>query len=176
MAEFPAPSPSPARVHERARYMVGHHSRWIYRPYNGEIYSIAHFRICSWCVCIHPGDLIDLLNAGRSTFRETAKPGKFILTTPNPVAGKLVRMGSMPGPIFERGREPRDLSHKLTDPTKRGLAFNPTKAERLVGHFERPALDTAPAMIAWPFYAEHTTDRQWPEIWAAASRGASQSA
>jgi hypothetical protein len=172
MAEFPPSTPSPARVHERARALVGHHPVWTSRPYAGGLYAIAHFRICSWCGCIHAGDLIDLLLAGRSSFESTAKPGKFLVRTPNPIAGDLVRMGSIPGRIFERGHEPVDLRQRLIAPAKRRLMFRPSTAERLSGHFDRPALEIAPTMIVWPFYAEHTNDRQWPEIWAAASRGA----
>jgi hypothetical protein len=172
MAEFPATTPSPARVHERARHLIGHHPSWIWRPYRGEIYSISHFRVCSYCACIHPGDLIALLQEGQSTFESTSKVGKYLIRTPNPVSGDLVRMGTMQGRIFERAHEPSDLRRKLSAPTKRGLVFEPTAAERLAGHFERPAFEVAPAMIVWPFYAEHTTDQQWPEIWAAAARGA----
>jgi hypothetical protein len=168
MAECPAFTTPPARVHKRARALVGHHPAWVCRSYSGEIYAISHFRICSWCGCIHPGDLIDLLRRGQSSLASAAKPGKFWLTTPNPVAGDLVRMGSMPGRIFERNHEPADIRHRLSDQPKRGLMFRPTVGERLSGHFERPALEIAPATIAWPFYAEHTTDRQWPEIWDAA--------
>jgi hypothetical protein len=174
MAEFPAPTPSPARVHELARALVGLHPAWLYRRYDSGIYSISHFRICSWCGCIHPYDLIALLDEGRSTFESSTKPGKFLLRTPNPVAGDLVHMGSISGRVFERNHEPSQLRQRLTCPTKRGLVFKPTTAERLTGHFERHALEPAPAMIIWPFYAAHTNDRQWPEIWAAATRGAQQ--
>lgn len=168
MGEFRASTPMPGRVHSRAP-LVGHHPVWLHRPYRNEIYAIAHFRICSWCGSIHPADLIDLLLAGGSTFESAPKPGKFWLRTPNPVAGDLVRMGSLPGRVFDRRHEPRDLRHKLSEPKKRGLMFEPSVTERLTGHFDRPALEIAPSMIVWPFYAEHTTDRQWPEIWAAAA-------
>lgn len=169
MPEFRAVSPSPARVHEQARALTGHHPCWVRRPYCGGLYSIEHFRACSYCGCINPGDMIELLEAGGSSFESATKNGKFILLTPNPIAGDLVHMGSVSGPVFNRDHGPINLRDKLRDPTRRGLVFSPTVAERLAGHFERPALEPAPAMIPWPFYAEHTTDRQWPEIWAAAS-------
>jgi hypothetical protein len=176
MAEFPAPTPSPARVHGHAHGLVGHHPCWLRRPYWGGIYSTEHFRTCSYCACIHPGDMIEMLERGGSRFESAVKPGKFLFTTPNPVAGDLVRMGSAQGSVFARGHEPTDVRHKLRDPPKRGLAFVPTAQERLSGHFDRPALEVAPTMIVWPFYAEHTNDRQWPEIWAAASKGETNAA
>jgi hypothetical protein len=167
MGEFAAPTPAPRRVHDNA-WRIGHHPVWIRRPYNHEIYAISHFRICSWCGCIHPLDLIGLLAEG-STIESATKPGKYWLVTPNPVAGDLVRMGSVPGRVFDRRHEPRDLRHKLSAPKKRGLMFEPSASERLSGHFDRPALEVAPKVIRWPFYAVHTTEWQWSEIWAAAS-------
>jgi hypothetical protein len=168
MREFPAASLSPSRVHDRARALSGHHPCWIRRPYAGGIYSIAHFRICSYCECAHPGDAIDLLLAGESRLEDSPKPSKHYLITPNPIAGDLVAMGSSPGAVFDRAHWPADLRHRLKDPARPGLAFRPSIGERLAGHFERPALEQAPAWIQWPLYSEHISQSQWPEIWAAA--------
>ena len=163
MAEFPAFSPTPARVHEHARALIGHHPCWERRGYRGGIYSIDHFRVCSYCSCIHPGDLIDLLRAG-GTFSPSLKHGKFILTTDNPIAGDLVRMGTLPTPVFNWAMQPTTLRRRLNEVPSEPDA---TTADRLVGHIERPLFEIAPDRILWPFYAEHTTDHQWPEIWAA---------
>jgi hypothetical protein len=155
MAEFPAFTSSPARVHDRARALIGHHPCWLRRQYDGGLYSLEHFRVCSYCGCIHPRDMIDLLEAGGSSFESSPKLGKFFFITPNPIAGKIVRMGSVPGRIFERNREPANLRHRLTSAPRRELPFSPSVGERLMGHFERPALQQAPEAIRWVFYAEH---------------------
>lgn len=173
MAEFPAFTRSPGRVHELARMRTGHHPAWIRRPYKGGVYSIEHFRICSYCGCIHPGDMIELLLAGGSGFESSFKPGKFLFTTPNPVAGELVRMGTLPVPVFNWVHQPGTLLIRLKEEASERDA---TVAERLIGHIEKPVFEPAPDLIRWPFYAEHTTDHQWPEIWAAASQGAAKHA
>lgn len=169
MPEFRAVSRSPARVHEQARALTGHHPCWLRRPYSGGIYCTEHFRVCSYCGSVHPSDMIELLEAGRSTFESTTKLGKYVFTTPNPVAGELVRMGSLPVAVFNWVIPPQSLRKRLNEEASERDA---TTAERLIGHIERPILEEAPAMIRWPFYSEHTTDRQWPEIWAAAAQGA----
>lgn len=171
MGEFRAFTPSPARIHDRARALIGHHPAWLRRPFTGGLFSTEHFRICSYCRCIHPGDMIELLEQGGSTFASSDKPGRFLFTTPNPIAGDLVRMGSVQGPVFSRNDPPFTLRERLRWPVRAELEAAPEIAERLTGHFERPHHEPAPAMIRWFFYAEHTTDQQWPEIWAAASRG-----
>jgi hypothetical protein len=171
MPEFPAITPSPARVHERARALTGLSPCWIRQQYAGGLYAVSHFRICSYCRCIHPADLIELLEAGASRLEITAKAEKFLFVTPNPVAGDLVHMGSIPGRVFAKDREPADLVSALLLAADPQLTFAPTIGERLAGHFERPALEPAPAMIPWPFFIEHTTERQWPEIEAAAAQG-----
>jgi hypothetical protein len=171
MPEFPASTLAPARVHARARELVGHQPCWIRPPYESGLFSISHFRICSYCRCIHPGDMIELLREGRSRLEHAAKAEKFFFVTPNPIAGELVPMGSMPGPIFEGSLDFFPPSRRFASPLKSNLAFTPTPAERLAGHFERPALEAAPDLIRWPFYVEHTSERQWPEIEAAASQG-----
>jgi hypothetical protein len=166
MAEFPAPILSPARVHDRARQYTGHYPCWIRRPYQGGFFSIEHFRICSYCECIHPGDAIELLEAG-AWLEEGNRPRKYLLQTPNPIAGDLVRMGSIPGPIFSGSIEFFPPGRRLRAPARDGLLFEPSAAERMAGHFERPALEQAPALISWPLFSDHVSDRQWPEIWAA---------
>jgi hypothetical protein len=171
MAEFPAVAPSPARVHPRAFEFTGHRPCWHRAPYRGGKWSTEHFRTCSYCGCIHPSDMIELLDNG-SRFSLTNKRGKFLLFTPNPIAGQLVRMGSVPGAVFAKEHWPQVLMHHLLCDADAALSFVPTIGERLSGHFERPALESAPAEIVWPFYSEHTTERQWPEIWAAAKNGA----
>jgi hypothetical protein len=176
MAEFPAPSLAPARVHERARHLVGHHPCWLRRAYQGGLYSIEHFRICSYCGCINPTDLIELLLAGETRIEETGKPGKVLVITPNPIAGALVRMGSAPGPVFNRAYQPTSLRNRLKDPVRDGIPVQPTIGERLSGHFERPALEQAPALIRWPLYSEHISQRQWPEIEAAVTQGSTKCA
>lgn len=175
MAEFPAYSPSPARVHDRARALSGHHPCWLRRPYSGGPYSIFHFRVCSWCGCIHPADMIQLLRAG-GRIEESSKPGKLYLITPNPIAGDLIPMGSIPGRCFDGSCQYLPPWRRLDAPPRAGLKFEPDISERLAGHFERPALEAAPAEIHWPFYSEHTTDRQWPEIWEAAQEGVKNAA
>lgn len=169
MPEFPAPSLSPARVHDRARQLCGHHPSWIRREYRGGIYFIEHFRICSYCRSIHPGDAIELMRDCGARLEESQRPGKHFLISENPIAGDLVRMGSIPGAIFEGAHPPINLRQRLKDPARPGLSFIPSMAERLAGHFERPALEQAPRWIEWPLYSEHISDRQWPEIWAAAN-------
>lgn len=170
MAEFPVLTLAPARVHERARALTGHHPAWIRRPYHGGIYSLEHFRVCSWCGCINPSDMIELLRAGDSRLEATAKDGKFLLFTPNPIAGELVRMGSIPIAVFNWEHPPSNLIARLRAEASEREA---SAAERLVGHIERPLYELAPLMIRQPFYDEHTTDRQWAEIWAAAQQGES---
>jgi hypothetical protein len=171
MAEFPAFTPSPARVHDRARERTGHQPAWLRRAYEGGPYSVSHFRTCSWCRCIHPQDLIELLADGNSSIHPGNNPGKFLLVTPNPIAGDLIHRGSVSGRVFARDREPADLVSALFLARNPALNFEPTIGERLAGHFERPALEAAPELIVWPFYTEHTTDRQWAEIAAAAHQG-----
>lgn len=156
---------SPARVHERSRQLCGHHPCWIRRAYAGGIYSIEHYRTCSYCRCIHPTDLVELLYLGGSRLILVA-PGKAILETPNPIAGDLVTMGSMPGAVFAKDHEPADLMSRIYLAAKPG--FEPTISERLAEHYERPCQEPAPALIAQPFYAEHTTPTQWAAIEAAA--------
>jgi hypothetical protein len=172
MAEFQAFSPSPARVHDRARALIGHHPCWLRRAYCGGPYSIFHFRTCSYCCCAHPADLIDLLCAG-GRLEESSKPGKFYLITPNPIAGDLVPIGSIPGRVFDGSCQYLPPGRRLAAPARAGLDFRPDNSERLAGHFERPTLEPAPAEIRWPFYSEHTTERQWADIWAAAKIGES---
>lgn len=162
---------SPMRVHSRAVELIGHRAHWHREFYRGGLYSTEHFRTCSYCGCIHPGDLIELLHAG-GRLQQAIKPGKFYLFTPNPVAGNFVHMGTVPGHVFDPARWPHNLNHRLYCDTSPALRFEPTIGERLSGHFERPALEPAPAEIKWPFYAEHTNERLWPEIWAAANHGA----
>lgn len=170
MPEFPAFTTPPAKVHARSRELTGHHPHWTRHLYRGGIYSLEHFFVCSWCGCIRPDDAISLLRAGHSHLEESARPGRYELVTPNPIAGNLVHMGTLPGSIFSRDRQPINLDEKLRNPAKRGLMFTPTPQERLTGHFDRPALESAPTHIRWPLYRVHVSDRQWPEIWAAASR------
>jgi hypothetical protein len=155
---------SPARIHELAYQHCGHHPCWIRLGYAGGIYSIEHYRICSYCRCIHPADLVSLLEAGNSRLIR-ARPGKHILETPNPIAGELVRMGSLPGAVFPKDQEPADLISKLLLAAAPGIS--PTISERLAEHFDRPCLEPAPAMIEQPFYSEHTTESQWAAIEAA---------
>lgn len=168
MALFPAPTPSPTHVHDRVWQLTGHRAFWLRRTYSGGIYSTAHFRVCSYCGSIHPGDLIRLLYAG-GRLESTAKPDKFLLFTPNPVAGQQVRMGSVPGRVFSKARWPQNLVHQLYSETDGALEFKPSISERLCGHFEHAAFEPAPALIKWPFYSQHTDELQWPDIWAAAS-------
>jgi hypothetical protein len=164
------PPLSPQGVHTRACQLIGHRAYWHREPYRGGAYSTEHFRTCSYCGCINPGDLMQLLREG-GRLESTAKPGKFYLITRNPVAGELVRFGSVSGAVFAKGKWPQDLRHRLYGDVNAQLPFQPTISERLSGHFERPALDSAPALIHWPFYAEHTNHEQWPDIWAAAKHG-----
>lgn len=168
MPEFPAPALAPARVHDRARQLCGHYPCWIRREYRGGLYSIAHFRICSYCGSAHPGDAINFLASGEGRIEESDRPGKHYLIIPNPIAGDFVPMGSIPGKVFDPAHPPADLRGRLRDPARADLRFIPSIAERLAGHFERRALEQAPASIRWPIYSEHISERQWPEIWAAA--------
>lgn len=157
---------TPARVHDRAYQLCGHQPAWIRQPYRGGIYHCEHFRVCSYCGCVHPLDLLELLHAGEARLEPTAKPDKYLLLTPNPVAGKVVRMGSMPGPVFTPDGQPADLVSRLLLAAKPGL--EPTITERLAEHYDRPCFEPAPAFIRQPFYSEHTTQLQWAEIEAAA--------
>jgi hypothetical protein len=166
-----AMTPTPARVHQNARALCGHHPCWARPEYRGGIWRRDHYRLCSYCGCIHPGDLIGLLLAGGSWLESARKAGKFFLMTPNPIAGELCRMGSISGPVFDRKSWPRSLRDRLKAPAARRLDFQPSLGERLAGHFERPALELAPPMIRQPFYLEHTNKPQWAEIEAAANEG-----
>jgi hypothetical protein len=169
-----AQTPSPARVHQNARALIGHHPYWARRSYQGGLWCRDHYRICSLCGCIHPADMIELLLAGASRLEAASKPGKSFFFTPNPIAGELVRMGSMPGRVFDD--QPRSLRARLIAPPSAHLPFPPTMNERLACHFERPCLEPAPEMIAQPFFDEHTTGPQWAEIEAAAAKGAEHGA
>lgn len=159
-------TPAPARVHPDAFRLIGHRPAWLKREYQGGLVSTEHYRTCSYCGCIHPWDMMDLLSAGKSTLMPTTKSGKLLLITPNPIAGKLVHHGSQPGHVFDRNSEPANLVSKLLLAAKPGL--NPTIAERLTEHFDRPLLASAPDFIGQPFFIEHTTEPQWAEIEAAA--------
>jgi hypothetical protein len=163
---------TPGRVHQNARALSGHHPCWIRQEYAGGIWRRDHYRICSYCGCIHPADMHELLLAGGSRLEAAAKPGKHIFFTPNPIAGELCQRGSIPGRIFPAGGSPQTLRDRLRKPARPDLEFEPSLGERLAGHFERPCLEQAPAMISQPFFGEHTTAAQWAEIEAAASRGA----
>lgn len=175
MAVFAALTLSPSHVHDGVCQLIGHRAYWHRQPYHGGLYSTEHFRTCSFCGCIHPGDLAELLNSVGGRIEESDKPGKLFLFTPNPVAGALVRMGSIPGAVFQRHHEPQNLKHRLygdADPT---LPFEPSISERLTGHFDRPALEPAPAEIKCPFYSEHACEEQWAAlVEAAATHGAKQ--
>lgn len=167
-----ASTPTPGRVHQNARALIGHHPCWAREEYRGGIWRRDHYRICSYCGCIHPLDLAELLLAGRSWLERAKKPEKFFLMTPNPCAGELCRMGSMPGAIFDRRAWPQTLRERLKAPAAQDLEFRPSLGERIAGHFERPSLEPAPPMIRQPFYLEHTNEPQWAEIAAAAAEGA----
>jgi hypothetical protein len=169
MPEFPPFAPSPARVHENARAHTGHHPHWEQREYRGGLFRTDHFRTCSYCGCIHPADLAELLEAGQSWLEECGKPEKRLLMTPNPVAGELVSMGSSPGPVFRRDVWPMTLKDKLLAPAAPDLC--PSMGERLAGHFERPLLEPAPRMIPQPIFQDHMTERFWGEILVASARG-----
>lgn len=144
--------------------MCGHYPAWIRLEHRGGIYSRSHYRVCSYCTCIHPADLIELLEAGESRLIR-ARPGKHLLLTPNPIAGDLVIMGSTPGAVFAE-RKGADLVSRLWREAREGV--HPTISERLQEHFDRPCHEPAPSFIQQPFYAEHTTDSQWAAIEAAA--------
>lgn len=165
-----AATPSPAHVHQNAHRFTGHHPCWIRRAYSGGLYRTDHYRTCSYCGCIHPGDMTDLLLDG-GTLEATTNPNKHILVTPNPIAGELVRMGSAPGPIFSRTEWPQTFRDRLTFPAAPDLEFTPSLADRIVCHFERACLEPAPAVIAQSFYAEHTTQQQWVEIMTVTAQG-----
>lgn len=165
----PAASPTPARVHADASALIGHRACWLRPRYSGGIWRRDHFRICSFCGSIHPRDLLNLLAAGGSELEPGGKPGKWILISPNPIAGHLGRMGSMPGRIFDQ--PPRNLRERLISKA-RPLEFSPSMQERLSGHFDRPSLEIAPEMIAQPFFENHASEPQWAEIRAAARNGA----
>jgi hypothetical protein len=171
--EFRTPSPSPAKVHEHARRLIKHHPCWLKRPYKSGLFYIEHFRTCSYCLCIHPLDMIELLEAGGSRLEASGKVGKLYFVTPNPIAGELVRMGSVAGPIFS-GTTTYFPSHRRVTAPTRDLDFEPTPSERLSGHFERSLFEPAPEYVRWPFYSEHTCERQWPEIAEAAATGGQQ--
>jgi hypothetical protein len=166
MAVLPvSPSPSPARVHGRGAALCRFNPAWIRLTYRGGPWSKDHYRVCSWCGCIHPADLIALLNAGDSLLRR-ARPRKHLLLTPNPIAGQLFQMGSIPGPVFPKHRRPADIPSKFLLAARPGV--NPTAAERLAEHYDRPCFEPAPDLIIQPFYAEHTTEAQWLLIETAA--------
>lgn len=171
MAEFPAFSP--LHVHEHA---MGIGTRvkpcWQRAHYKGGRWWTEHFRTCSYCGSIHPADLIEILETeDEAQLVSTSKEGKFLLITPNPIAGQLVEMGSFPGRVFAASNWPQDLKQRLYFDSRGDLPFEPTIGERLQGHFERALYEPAPAMIQWPFYLDHTSERHWPEIWAAANHG-----
>jgi hypothetical protein len=159
------PARSPARVHTRALMTSRLTAAWIRLTYRGGLYLRDHYRTCSWCGCIHPFDLIELLDAGKSRLRHI-RPGKIVLLTPNPIAGELVAMGSVPGPVFPKDRQPADLSSKFLLASIPGV--NPTRTELLNEHYDRPCHVPAPDLIEQPLYAEHTTDSQWAAIEAVA--------
>lgn len=167
MPEFPAQSPSPARVHPRARELSGHHPHWHRASYRGGLICSLHFRTCSFCGSIHPSDMMALLRSGRSFLEPTAKADKRILRTPNPIAGRRIRMGSLPEPVFEFW--PLSLRDRLREPA--AADCEPSPAERLAGHCERPLFRPAPDWIEQPFFLQHTTDEQWGEILAAIAQG-----
>jgi hypothetical protein len=168
--EFRIPTPAPAKVHDRARALLGHYPCWIHRKVPVGGCSVAHFRTCSYCLCIHPGDMIDLLLAGSSALEETGKPGKLCFVTPNPIRGELVRIGSHSGPIFAGEVVYFPPARRLAADPRRDLSFEPTTAERLAGHYEQPVYEVAPDLIRWAFYAEHTNERQMAEIAVAAAK------
>lgn len=159
------PALSPARVHERARAMTGHQPCWTRLQYLSGLYSKEHYRTCSWCGCIHPVDLVELLQMGSSSLKRD-RTAKLILVTPNPIAGVLVRFGSMPGAVFAKDYQPADLMSQLLLAARQGI--KPTIGERLAQHYERPCMQPAPELIAQPFYAEHATQSQWAAIEAVA--------
>jgi hypothetical protein len=170
MADYFTALLSPNRIHERACQLTGHRAYWHRTAYRGGLYSTEHFRTCSFCGSIHPGDLLELLNNG-GRLVSSDRPDKFYVFTPNPVAGELVQMGSLPGPVFEKEHWPQRLAHRLYGQLREGLPFEPSINERLSGHFERAVLIPAPAEIKWPLYSAHVNDRQWPAIWAASKNG-----
>lgn len=169
MPEFPAASPSPHKVHGHAAGLIGIAPTWVWTHYRGGIYRMDHYRRCSWCGCIHPSDMMALLRAGRSSLERTGRFEKRIFRTPNPIAGRSCVIGSIPGAVFERDREPADLVSKLLLDTRPGIS--PTISERLAEHYDRPAVAIAPEMIEQPFYLDHTSDAQWDDIMAAQAQG-----
>lgn len=169
MAEFPASVPSPAIVHPRAIELLGHHPHWRRQRYRAQPERLDHFRRCSFCNSIHPSDLKALLRASRSYFSDFRGRHKRILMTPNPIAGRLVQKGWIYGPVFSREVWPISLPARLSCPESDD--WHPTIAERLKCHFEIPRMIAAEAMIAQPFYLNHSTDALWDEILAAADQG-----
>lgn len=168
MPEFPAISPSPARVHERVGELTGHQPHWRRQRWRGEWYCRNHYRTCSFCGSIHPGDMIAMLRSGRSRLEECGKAAKRILITPNPIAGRMVRMGSISGRVFDHW--PVSLRERLSADASQS-ELDPSIGERLSGHFERALLEPAPAEIEQPFFLNHTHDAQWFEIIAAIKFG-----
>jgi hypothetical protein len=112
--------------------------------------------------------MLDLLQAGASSLEPTAKAGKYLFLTPNPIGGTLVRMGSQPVPVFNWKEPPRNLRIRLKHEASERDA---TAAQRLIGHIERPLLEPAPEMIRQAFFDEHSTRTQWAQIEAAAATG-----
>jgi hypothetical protein len=173
MPEFPVvvAAPNPARVHGNARLLTGHHPHWERRQYLGGIFRTDHFRTCSFCGSIHPADLVELLVAGGSWLEAAGKPNKRLLLTPNPIAGQLVCIGSISGPVFSRGEEPLTLGDKLKAPAAQDLC--PTIAERLAGHYERPLYEAAPSIIPQPIFHDHSPGALWEQIQTASLKGES---
>lgn len=165
--------PAPIDVHAGSLRYLGLEVEWRRHRYDGGPYSQMHYRVCSYCGSIHPGDMADLLREGRSRLEGTTKAYKRYFMTPNPIAGKTVRVGSRSGPVFTRDA-PRGLVARLLSDCVVELKPPVTLLERFRMRYDRPTMGTAPAEIQQKFYMEHATPELWEEIVDVARAGRSE--
>jgi hypothetical protein len=105
MAEFAATALSPVCVHEPRVQLIGHRAYWHREPYRGGLFRLSTFA----CAATAAASIRrhDRTAVKRRRLECTSKPGKFLLFTPNPIAGELVHMGSVPGPVFDKPARPQ---------------------------------------------------------------------
>ncbi len=160
----------PSVVHRHSPMLRGIPApHWQRRGWDGGPYSQEHYRVCSYCGSMHPEDLRNLIAGGSTTIQGTTKAYKRYIMTPNPIAGREVRIGSRSGPIVHVGGEPQGAVARLLAPIDRERSGVPEGhriglLQRLRGTWEHDMLGTAPRMIQQKFYMEHVTREEWDEI------------
>lgn len=128
------------------------------KPYTSAPYGYA-FRTCNHCGGIHPEDAIRLIAEGCKV-EGTTKGYKRYLHVPNPLAGKVVRSGSMSGSLFSAKK--LRWWQRLTAPAT-ALPYNagaPTIMERLRGRYNRELRGPAPSHTHAKIYFWHFDEGQ----------------